>query len=113
VATGNSTCSIRELLQFDVPSVGLFEDIVLVQRPDLSAEEEILILLHYAGEVGFTRAELARYAKCSQTSVTRALQKLTGPDCRQVVVLPSGKYRLTDLGSKRIREHLPDKLLLR
>jgi hypothetical protein len=104
--------AIRELLQFDVPAVGVFEDIVLVQRADLTAEEEILILLHYAGELGFTRAELARYAKCSQTSVTRALQKLTAPNCRQVLVLPSGRYRLTDLGSKRIREQLPDKLLL-
>jgi hypothetical protein len=104
--------AIRELLQFDVPAVGVFEDMVFVQRANLTAEEEILILLHYAGELGFTRAEPARYAKCSQTSITRALQKLTAPDCRQVIVLPSDRYPLTDLGSKRIREQVPDKLLL-
>jgi Mn-dependent DtxR family transcriptional regulator len=45
-------------------------------------------------------------------AVTTALQKLTSPEVRQVVQLVSGKYRLTDLGSKRIREKLPDKLLL-
>jgi hypothetical protein len=28
-------------------------------------------------------------------------------------LLPGGKYRLTDLGSKHIREHLADKLLLK
>src|SRR6185503_17121923 len=34
--------AIRELLQFDVPCVGKFQDALLVQRTDLSAEEEIL-----------------------------------------------------------------------
>jgi len=104
--------AIRELLQFDVPCIGKFEDIIMVQRTDLTAEEELLVLLHYAGEQGFTRAELGKYAKVSAPSVTLALQKLTSPSSREVVQLPSKKYRLTGLGSKRIREKLPDKLLL-
>lgn len=104
--------AIRELLQFDVPCVGVFEDIILVQRTDLSTEEEILVLLHYAGELGFSRSELGRFAKRAASSITDAIQKLAAPDCRQLVQLSSGKYRLTDLGGRRIREQLADKLLL-
>jgi hypothetical protein len=104
--------AIRELLQFDVPCIGKFEDVLLVQRTDLTPEEEVLVLLHFAGEVGFTRRELGQYAKCSPTSITRAVQKLESPDYRQTVLLSGGAYRLSDLGSKRIREELSDKLLL-
>jgi hypothetical protein len=105
--------AIRELLQFDVPCIGEFEDSLLVQRTDLSAEEELLVLLHYAGETGFSRSELGRYARFSPASVTRSLQKLESPDFRQIILLSTGKYRLTDLGSKRIREQLAEKLLLK
>jgi hypothetical protein len=104
--------TIRELLQFDVPAVGRFEDILLVQRTDLSAEEELLVLLHFAGESGFTRTEVGKYAMRSAPSVTRALQKLESAEYRQIVLLSSSRYRLTDLGSKHIREQLADKLLL-
>ncbi len=104
--------AIRELLTFDVPCIGKFEEVIMVQRTDLTAEEEVLVLLHYAGEQGFTRTEVGKYAMVSPASVTTALQKLTSPDVRQVIQLASGKYRLNDLGSKRIREKLPDKLLL-
>jgi hypothetical protein len=103
---------IRELLQFDVPCIGKFEDVIMVQRTDLSAEEEVLVLLHYAGEQGFSRTELGKYAMVSPASVTGALGKLTAQDLRQVTQLPSKRYRLTDLGSKRIREEMSDKLLL-
>jgi len=104
--------AIRELLQFDVPCIGVFDEIVIVQRTDLIPEEEILLLLHYAGETGFSRNDLGRYAQCSAPSVTRSLQKLVGQKYRQVVMLKSGRYRLTDLGSRRIRDNLTDKLLL-
>ena len=104
--------AIRELLTFDVPCIGRFENIVMVQRTDLTPEEEILVLLHYAGEQGFTRTEVGKYAMVKPPAVTTALQKLINANVRQVVQLQSGKYRLTDLGSTRIREKLPDKLLL-
>jgi hypothetical protein len=35
----------RHKALFDVPCVGVFEDVVLVQRTDLTADEEILVLL--------------------------------------------------------------------
>lgn len=104
--------TIRELLQFDVPCIGKFEEIVLVQRTDLTAEEEVLVLLHYAGEIGFSRYKLGCYAQCSASSVTKALQKLSSPQFRQIILLSNAQYRLTDLGSKRLREELADKLLL-
>jgi hypothetical protein len=103
---------IRELLQFDVPCIGSFQGALLVQRTDLTPDEEILVLLHYAGEAGFSRLELGKYAMCSASSVTRALQALTSPKMRQAVALAEGSYRLTDLGAKRIREELSEKLLL-
>ncbi len=102
--------AIRELLQFDVPCVGKFSDVILVQRTDLSADEEVLVLLHYAGEAGFSRNELGKYALIAPSSVTRALQKLTSASVRQVLCLPNGYFRLTDLGAKYVREKLPTKL---
>jgi hypothetical protein len=102
--------AVRELLQFDVPVVGAFGDIILVQRTDLSPEEEILV--HYAGEEGFSRKTLGRVAQCPAPCVTESLQKLVSPNLRQVVQLANGNFRLTDLGSKRVRENLAEKLTL-
>ncbi len=104
--------TIRELLQFDVPCIGVFGDILIVQRTDLKADEEILILLHYAGENGFSRKEIGTHAQSSPSSVTTNLQKLSAPTKRQIIKLGNGNYRLTDLGSRRIRLELADKLLL-
>lgn len=104
--------AIRELLQFDVPAIGKFEDVLLVQRTDFSASEEILLLLHYAGEVGFTRKELGRYVKHPPQRVSDAIKLLTSPESRQVVLLGSKRYRLTDAGSNHVRGKLGDKLLL-
>lgn len=104
--------TIRELLQFDVPCIGTFDEVILVQRTDLSPEEEMLVLLHYGGEIGLSRTELGNYARCSAASVTRSLQRLEAPTHRQIIKLKSGNFRLTDLGSKRIREQLAEKLLL-
>ncbi len=104
--------TVRELLEFDVPCIGKFGDTLMVQRTDLKAEEEILVLLHYAGEKGFTRSELGKFAKVSPASVTLALQKLSSPSLREIIAMADGTYRLTDLGSKRLRDRLADKLLL-
>lgn len=104
--------AIRELLQFDVPSIGIFDDIIRVQRTDLTAEEEIILLLHYAGENGFSRNELGKHSKVSPASVTNSLKKLCRSDILQVIQLKNGNYRLTDLGSKRVRNQLADKLLI-
>lgn len=104
--------AIREILQFDVPCIGKFENKLIVQRTDLTAEEEILVLLHYAGETGFSRSELGQYSHFSPSSITNAIKKLSSSQLRQVILLNNKRYRLTDLGSKRLREELIDKLFL-
>lgn len=104
--------AIREILQFDVPSIGVFDNILLVQRTDLSPDQEILILLHFGGEVGFTQLELKRHAQCSDYLVKKSLERLSSPGFRQIIMLNSSHYRLTDLGAKRVREELSDKLLV-
>lgn len=103
--------AIRELLQFDVPAVGVFKNEIIVQRTDLTAEEELLILLHFAGETGFNRTALGKAARLAASTVTEALQKLSSPRCREVIAV-EGNYRLTDLGSRRVREQLAPKLLV-
>jgi hypothetical protein len=103
---------IRELLQFDVPCVAAFENAILVQRTDLNAEEEILILLHYAGETGLSRTEIGKHSMLAPSSATMALKRLSSSASRQIFKVNSGNYRLTDLGSKRIRLELADKLLM-
>jgi DNA-binding MarR family transcriptional regulator len=103
---------IRELLQFDVPCIAQFDDQLLVQRTDLTAEEEILILLHQAGEMGMSRRDLGQYARVSAASVTNTLRKLTARDRREVVQLINGNFRLTDLGTRRVVVRLSPKLML-
>jgi hypothetical protein len=104
--------SIREILQFEVPCIGKFEDTVLVQRTDLSAEEEVVVLLHYGGEQGLSRTHLGRFAQLAPSSITTALNRLTSPASRQAIQLSNGNYRLTDLGAKRVRDQLASKLVL-
>lgn len=104
--------AIRELLQFDVPCIGSYEGALLVQRTDLTAREEVMVLLHYAGEEGMTRADLGRFAQFSPPAITNAIQSLCSAKVRQAIKLSSGRIRLTDLGAKFLREQLADKLLL-
>lgn len=104
--------TIRELLQFDVPCVGLYGSQIMVQRVDLTSEEEILILLHFAGESGFSRLEIGRHCMHSAPQVTRTIQKLVSNQLREAIQLDNGNYRLTDLGQRRIRLQLADKLLI-
>lgn len=52
--------AIRRIVQYDVPVIGVYDGCPLVQRVDCSAEEEVLILLHHAGEEGLIRTEIGR-----------------------------------------------------
>ena len=104
--------AIREILQFDVPCIGTFEENIIVQRTDLTPEEEVLILLHFAGEQGFNRNQLGKYVFRAPSTITTALRNLKSSSKRQIIQLNSGFYRLTDLGSKRIRDTLSEKLLV-
>ena len=109
---GAGAKAIRELLQFDVPCVRVFQDILLVQRTDFTPGKEVLVLLHYASEEGFSRTDLGRHCLAPAPRITESLQLLQSAKMRQVVCVENARYRLTDLGSKRIREQLAEKLLL-
>ena len=104
--------AIREIIQYDIPVIGNYEGHLIVQRTDCLAEEEVLILLHHAGESGLSRKELGRYVQKNATSVTRAIAKLLGSHCRQIIRLSNGNYRLTELGTRRVISDLGDKLVL-
>lgn len=104
--------TIRELLQFDVPCIGIFSGKLVVQRVDLKPAEEVLLLLHFAGEEGLTRTELGKFSMFSPSAITNSLSKLSSKEYRQITSTPSAKYVLTDLGNRRVRENLSDKLLM-
>ena len=104
--------AIRQIVEYDIPAIGDFEGRFLVQRVDCTVEEEILILLHYAGELGYSRYDLGRFVKGSSSSVTRAIRKLSSSRVRQVVPLGNGNYRLTDIGIRYVLTTLSDKLTL-
>jgi hypothetical protein len=105
--------AVREILQFDIPAIGKFDDELLVQRVDLDAEQEILLLLHYAGEEGFTRTQIGRFARRTPPTITRALQSLIHSNSRQVILLGNPpRYRLTDLGTQRVNTQLATKLTI-
>jgi hypothetical protein len=104
--------AVRELVQFDVPSVGKFGDTILVQRPNLSVDTELLVLLHYAGEVGYSRGDVGKHIMHPASTITDALKRLCSAKRREVVKVSGGNYRLTDLGSKRVRENMADLLVL-
>ncbi len=104
--------AIREIVEYDVPAIGDYDGDILVQRIDCSAEEEVLLLLHFAGELGYSRLELGKFVRKDPAQVTRVIKKLTSPDQRQVIKLGSKNYRLTDLGIKRVVQQLADKLVV-
>ena len=52
--------AIRRIVQYDIPVIGVYDGCPLVQRVDCSAEEEVLILLHHAGEEGMSRTDIGR-----------------------------------------------------
>jgi len=59
----------------------------MVQRVDLSTEEEILVLLHFAGERGMIKREIGSHAMRSLSSVATFIQKLEGADYLQIVMV--------------------------
>ena len=103
---------IRELLQFEVPSIGEFGGKLLVQRTDCTVEEEVIVLLHHAGEQGLSRKHLGQFVRGSPSAISQALKKLISNTLRQVIQLESANYRLTDLGVQRVLSQLMTKLSL-
>src|ERR1700738_4405613 len=91
--------AIREILQYEVPAVGSYEGQLLVQRVDCTSEEEILILLFWAGETGISRTNLGRVERRPPPHVTKAIQSIKKK--REVLRLDGTRFRMTDPGTRR------------
>lgn len=104
--------TIRELLQYEIPAIGKYDDFLLVQRTDCTAEEEILLLLQFAGENGISRQDLGRFVQKDASTISNAIRKLGLKNLRQIIRLKNGNYRLTDKGIQRVLGELGEKLLL-
>lgn len=104
---------IREIVRFEVPAILVIDSKPLVLRTDCSVEEEIVLLLHNAGERGMTRTLIGQSVPKSAPDVTKALKRLASPSIRQAVKRSDGTFVLTPIGAKRVLEELSDKLTLR
>ena len=104
--------TIRAIVRYPVPSVFEIDGRSFVLRTDCTVEEEILLLLHSAGDAGLSRTEIGKAAMKSAPAVTSALKVLSSPAKRQVVKRSNGQYSLTPNGTKRVHEGISEKLLL-
>lgn len=105
--------TIRDILEFDLPVIGDFDGQLLVQRTDCNADEEILILLHFAGQNGFNRKQLGQYVQKAASAITTSLKKLSSGQERKIIKLTNGNFRLTDIGNRFVLTNLADKLKLK
>ncbi len=103
---------VREIVRFEVPAILVIDKKPLVLRTDCSVEEEILLLLHNAGEKGMTRTVIGQSVPKPAPQVTTALKKLSSPATRQAVKRGDDTYVLTPNGTKRVLEELSEKLSL-
>ena len=104
--------AIRQIVQYEIPVIGLYDGRPLVQRVDCTAEEEVLILLHHSGEHGLSRTQIGKSVPRSAPTVTRALANLASPSRREIVRLQNGNYRLTDIGIRCLLTEMADKLVI-
>ncbi|HTW87829.1 MAG TPA: hypothetical protein VMD75_07470 [Candidatus Binataceae bacterium] len=105
--------AVREIVRFNVPAIINLDGRDFVLRTDCTVGEEILLLLHNAGERGLTRTELGEAVPRSPSSITNSLKALCSPRYRQVFLLQGGNYLLTPNGQKRVRTELGHKLSLK
>lgn len=111
--TGNAedvARAIREIVRYEVPAILTLGDQRLVLRTDCSVEEEVILLLHNAGENGLTREEIGGAIPRSSTSISTALSRLKAAAKREVILRSDSRFVLTPNGSKRVRESLGPKL---
>lgn len=104
--------AIREIIRFEVPAIIKIDGRTLVLRTDCTPDEEVLLLIHNAGEEGLTRLEIGKRAMTSAPNVSKALTKLSSPKKRQIFKRTDGTYVLTPNGAKYIHDELSGQLSL-
>lgn len=82
-----------------IPFIESLDGETIVSRK-VDARTEVLLLLAHASTDGLTRTELGKTAKCSASSITRALNDLAGD--RQVHLAASRKYFITSTGESAL-----------
>jgi hypothetical protein len=102
--------AVREIAEFEVPAVALVDDLPRLQRVDCTAEEEVLILLHHAQDAGLSREQLSLAVPRPRSTISNALTRLQSGAVRQVRRSNDGRYRITDLGVRRVILELGRKL---
>lgn len=110
--TADVASAIREIVRFEVPAIITIDGKPLVLNTDCTVEEEVLLLLHNAGELGMTRSAIGSAAQRSAGAITRALQRLVSPNQRDAAKRENGSYVLTPNGTRRIHTELSGKLTL-
>ncbi len=104
--------AIREIVRYQVPAVMVMDGLPLVLRTDCTVEEEVLIVLHNAGEAGISRRDLGRAVQRSAGSISNALTRLASAKRREVVRRGDMTYVLTPNGTRRVQQDLAEKLSL-
>ncbi len=104
--------AISEILTFEIPAVGSFDGQLVVQRTDLTTEEEILILLYFAGEEGLPRKNISDAVMKSDSAITKALRILFSSKRREIIQKKNKNYRLIDKGVKKVITELADKMVI-
>ena len=104
--------AIREITRYEVPAVLTIDNRHLVLRTDCTVEEEVLLLLHNAGDSGMSRSDIGIGVPKSAASVTNAVKRLTAATKREVVKRRDGSYTLTPNGARRVRQQLSSKLAI-
>ncbi len=103
---------VRELARHEVPVISDLDGRFLVQRTDVSVDEEIMLLLRHVGAAGMSRRELGEAIPRFSARISEALKRLVRSDARRVSKLKNGNYILTPLGSRDVLHSITREALI-
>ncbi len=95
---------VHSLARFPNPLIRSYGDLPLLQSVTFTTEEEVLAHLVNMMD-GMSLAELVAVIPKDPSGVRRAVRKLAGPQVRQTIER-SGRWLVTDLGTKRIEARI-------
>ena len=95
--------TVAELVEFESPLIAVYDQLPFVLRTDLSAAEEILLVLLWYGTGGCDRTTLLAAVRRPKKTTSNTIARLVSASDRRVVRLADGHYRLTPLGAKSVR----------
>jgi len=99
---------IEAIVQLEHPLIHELDGKPLVLSNELSAPEEILVLLQHSSGGRYTRDELKQYTHTSPAAINTAIGRLS--DSRQVRIGDKGDIVITSLGEERVHDIILPKL---